>query len=187
MPDRTVRLGILVVIAVLFIKGGAILAKAVWNIGQGEASVLQIDRTPLVTLQITGSLRDLVMARLPPRPAVVSEMSLLFVISVEDITNCENLAYQIRSVVAEARALNWSVYGVVSSDSAELSTWIKREHISVDTLLFLSRDSVAADVPRLPTPAVLAVDGNGRITRGVAHPIAVQNVRTVSFVEELGF
>lgn len=126
-------------------------------------------------------------ATVAPRVAALgAEDLVLVVLRRPDLITCEDLGRQLREL-QRATGSGRSFAIMIDAAGAEpLRRFLRSERIRDVPVLVGDPKDYVADRLSPATPAALLVDGTGRITRGISHPLRFANTRSRSFAQELG-
>ncbi|MDB4913418.1 MAG: hypothetical protein JWM95_1062 [Gemmatimonadetes bacterium] len=111
--------------------------------------------------------------------------AVIIVVDSLIISNCEDLARQLREVLHSRLARNRpSVVLTRTDDSVRIATWLRQERIPSENVVTYRKALVVGDKP-VRGAAVLILDARLHVASGVSHPVTVLNTRPQSFAMEL--
>ena len=114
--------------------------------------------------------------------------TVLAVVTAADLATCEDLGRQLRELRRAVPAQpGWGMAVMIDgAGRAELERFLRRERVPYVALLEGDPRALLDGAEHPGTPAVVVLNGEGRIQAGVSHPLRVRNTRNRSFAQELG-
>jgi hypothetical protein len=102
-----------------------------------------------------------------------------------DLTSCEDLGRQIRSLRATLPSVDGFELWATAADTAAVRTFLELERIGEVEMRDVEVGTILKGLEDLPTPAALVLGGGGKLIEGIAHHQRFRNLRPRSFAEEL--